>query len=417
MNIQPYAKNAKKHPQKQIDQLAAIVKEVGWRQPILVNQQGVIVAGHGRWETYQQNKDLGEPWVIDDAGKTVKGAPASIPLTDELERAYRLADNKLAETDVDMGLVLEELKELEELAPLTGYDMDLLVEPDEADDEVPEPPTEPQSQVGDLYELGEHRVLCGDSTKLEDVERLMAGKLADIVVTDPPYNTGMGGKNTTFDYDWSKGKKNEKARLSHMFDDNYTDEEWAKFLPDVFANYIAHTKGDCAFYVFIDWRRVGDIRGEMEKYMDVKNVIVWDKKVHGLGSDYKSTYELCVVGKKGKPDIQNRYGLDYQDIWRLQREMGRNKDHATAKPVELCEKPIKHASKADDVVMDLFLGSGSTLIAAEKTGRACYGMELAPKYVDVIVQRYVDYTGNATIKKNGQEIIWQLKAPEKTPQI
>jgi DNA modification methylase len=403
VDIKPYAKNAKKHPQKQIDQLAAIVREVGWRQPILVNQQGVIVAGHGRWETYQQNKELKEPWVIDDKGQTIMGEAETTPLTEQQEKAYRLADNKLAETDVDMGLVLEELKELEELAPLTGYDMDLLIEPDEADDEVPEVPEEPQSKLGDLYELGEHRVLCGDSTKLEDVERLMDGKKADVVVTDPPYNTGMEGK-----------PNDEKAWLSHMFNDKI--ENWEVFLSDVFGNYYATTKGDCAFYVFIDWRRVNDIRSEMEKHMDVKNVIVWDKKVHGLGSDYKSTYELCIVGKKGKPEINNRYGLEYQDIWRLQREMGRNKDHATAKPVELLVKPISHASKAGDIVLDLFLGSGSTLIASEKTGRICYGMELDPKYVDVIVQRYVDYTGSATIKKNGQEITWQktVKEREKT---
>jgi DNA modification methylase len=144
----------------------------------------------------------------------------------------------------------------------------------------------------------------------------------------------------------------------------------------------------------------------MEKLMDVKNVIVWDKGVHGLGSDYKYTYELCVVGKKGKPEIHNRYGLDYQDIWRVQRAMGRNEEHATAKPVELLEKPIKHASKTDDIVLDLFLGSGSTLIAAQKTGRICYGMELDPKYVDVIVQRYVEYTGKTSIKKNGEVLEW-----------
>jgi hypothetical protein len=127
MIITPYAKNAKKHPPKQIQQLADIVREVGWRQPILVNQEGVIVAGHGRWETYQQNQDLPEPWVIDDAGVTIMGAPADTPLTKEQEKAYRLADNKLAETDVDMGLVIEELKELEALAPLTGFDP-LLIE-------------------------------------------------------------------------------------------------------------------------------------------------------------------------------------------------------------------------------------------------------------------------------------------------
>lgn len=384
MEIKPYHKNAKKHPQKQIEQIAASIKEFGMNQPIVVDKEGVIIVGHGRYQALQH---LGMP-VTDEMIRVVD-------LTEEQAKAYRLADNKLNESDWDMNLVIEELKDLPEvMIDLTGFDKDLILEPDEKDDEVPDVPEEPKSKLGDLYELGEHRVLCGDSTKLEDVERLMDGHLADIVVTDPPYNTGMQGK-----------PEDAKAWLSHMFNDKI--ENWPEFLHDIFTNYVTYTKGDCAFYVFIDWRRVGDIRNEMEKHMDVKNVIVWDKKVHGLGSDYKSTYELCVVGKKGQPEIQNRYGLDYQDIWRLQREMGRNKDHATAKPIELCEKPIKHASKADDIVFDLFLGSGSTLIASEKTGRICYGMELDPKYTDVIVQRYVDYTGNTKIKKNGEEIIWQ----------
>ena len=383
MEIRPYEKNQKKHPKKQIEQVANSIKEFGMNQPIVVDKQGVIIVGHGRYEALKLLKwEIKPEWV-----KTVD-------LTEEQAKAYRLADNKLNESEWDMALVIEELKGLSEpMLELTGFDKDLIIEADEKDDEVPETPEEPQSKLGDLYELGEHRVLCGDSTKIEDVERLMDGKKADIVVTDPPYNTGM------------QGKEDDSTWLSHMFNDKI--ENWEQFLQDIFASYIAYTKGDCAFYVFIDWRRVNDIRSEMEKHMDVKNVIVWDKKVHGLGSDYKSTYELCIVGKKGKPEIQNRYGLDYQDIWRLQREMGRNKDHATAKPIELLEKPIKHASKADDVVLDLFLGSGSTVIASQKTGRICYGMELDPKYVDVIVQRYVDYTGNNKIKLNGKEIIWQ----------
>lgn len=265
-------------------------------------------------------------------------------------------------------------------------DLDKLlnIEPNEKDDAIPEH-VEPIAKLGDIWQLGRHRVMCGDSTSLEAVSGLMGGVLADLVVTDPPYNTGMEGK-----------PDDEKARLSHMFNDKI--ENWEEFLHDIFANYFANTKGDCAYYCFIDWRRVNDIRGEMEKLMDVKNVIVWDKKVHGLGSDYKSTYELCVVGKKGKPEINNRFGLDYQDIWRLQREIGRNKDHATAKPIELLEKPIIHASKQDDIVLDLFLGSGSTLIACEKTNRICYGMEIDPKYVDVIIKRYEDFTGNKAIK-------------------
>lgn len=384
MDITPYSKNAKKHPKKQVEQIANSIKEFGMHQPIVVDKEGVIIVGHGRYE------------ALNSLGMEITSDMVRVAdLTEEQAKAYRLADNKLNESEWDMNLVIEELKDLSEpMVELTGFDTDLIIEPEEADDVVPEVPEEPQSKLGDLYELGNHRVLCGDSTKIEDVERLMDGHLADIVVTDPPYNTGMQGK-----------PEDAKARLSHMFNDKI--ENWPEFLHDIFTNYLTYTKGDCAFYVFIDWRKVGDIRGEMEKHMDVKNVIVWDKKVHGLGSDYKSTYELCVVGKKGKPDIQNRYGLDYQDIWRLQREMGRNKDHATAKPVELCEKPIKHASKADDIVLDLFLGSGSTLIASEKTGRICYGMELDPKYVDVIVERYCEYTGNREVIKNGEKITWQ----------
>ncbi len=385
--IKPYEKNAKKHPKKQVEQVAKSIKEFGFNQPLVLDKNNVVIVGHGRLEAA---KLLG-----------LKDVPViTVDLTEEQAKAYRLADNKLNESDWEMGLVIDELKGLSpEMLDLTGFEKDLIIEADEKDDEVPEVPVEPKSKLGDLYELGNHRILCGDSTKVDAVEILMNKRLADLVVTDPPYNTGMEGK-----------PNDEKARLSHMFNDKI--ENWEQFLSDIFTNYVLYTKGDCAFYSFIDWRRVNDIRSEMEKHMDVKNVIVWDKKVHGLGSDYKSTYELCIVGKKGKPEINNRYGLDYQDIWRLQREMGRNKDHATAKPVELCEKPIKHASKADDIVMDLFLGSGSTLIASEKTGRICYGMELDPKYVDVIVQRYVDYTGKEEVKLNGKPIQWK-KTPTK----
>lgn len=382
--ITPYSKNAKKHPKKQIEQVANSIKEFGMNQPIVVDKQGVIIVGHGRYEAL---KSLG----MEIKPEYIK----VVDLTEEQANAYRLADNKLNESEWDMNLVIEELKGLSpEMLDLTGFEKDLIIEADEKDDEVPETPTEPKSKLGDIYELGEHRVLCGDSTKIEDVERLMNGQKADLVVTDPPYNTGMQGK-----------PNDEKAWLSHMFNDKI--ENWEQFITDFLANYYTNTKGECAYYVFIDWRKVNDIRSKMEELMDVKNVIVWDKKVHGLGSDYKSTYELCIVGKKGNPEISNRFGLDYQDIWRLQREMGRNKDHATAKPIELIEKPIKHASKEDDIVMDLFLGSGSTLIASEKTGRKCFGMELDPKYTDVIVQRYVDYTGNENIIKNGEKIVWK----------
>jgi len=384
--ILPYAKNAKKHPKEQVQKIAQSIKRFGFKQPLVIDKNKVVIVGHGRFEAAKMLGLKELPCLLAD------------DLSGEEIKAYRLVDNKLNESAWDMDLALPELKLLDiGLQELTGFDMDLLIEPDEKDDEVPELPEEPKSKPGDIYQLGNHRIMCGDSTKIEEVEKLMDGNKADCVVTDPPYNTGMKGKGVTFDYDWSK--KKEKARLSHMFNDQI--ENWPQFLKDIFANYFAATKGQCAFYVFIDWRKVGDVRSAIEEIMDVKNVIVWDKKVHGLGSDYKSTYELCIVGKKGKPEIRNRFGLDYQDIWRLQREIGRNEMHATVKPVkpvELLEKPIKHASKEDDIILDLFLGSGSTLIAAEKTNRICYGMEIDPKYIDVIIKRYEDYTGNKAKK-------------------
>lgn len=265
----------------------------------------------------------------------------------------------------------------------------LWLQNEEEEDSIPWIPDTKQVIVerGDIFQLWKHRLVCGDATDIRDVELLMDGQLADEVVTDPPYNTGMSGKEVG-----NENQKDEKARLSHMFNDSYTDEEWFTFLHDTFTNYLQVTKGDCAFYVFIDRRRVQDIKGVMETIMDVKNVIVWDKWVHWLGSDYKYTYELCVVGKKWVPEISNRYGLDYQDIRRVQRDMWRNKDHATAKPIALLEKPIVHASKQDDIVLDLFGGSGSTLITSEKTNRRCYMMELEPKYIQVILKRYHQYT-------------------------
>ena len=388
--IKPYEKNAKIHPKKQIEQVANSIKRFGWVQPLVIDKDNNLVIGHCRLEAAK---------LLD-----IKEVPTLRVenLSEQEIQALRLADNKLNESEWDMDLALPELKGLdEELFDLTGFDKDILIEPDDKDNEVPDVPAEPQSKLGDLYELRKHRVLCGDSTKIEYVEKLMNGRKADMVLTDPPYNTGMSGKD------------NVKARLSQMFNDKI--KNWEKFIKDFINNLFAVTKENCVFYIFIDWRRVQDIKREMELLMNVKNVIVWDKIVHGLGSDYKSTYELCIVGKKGNPKIHNRFGTDYQDIWRVQRKIGRNEMHATVKPLELLEKPIKHGSKEKDIIVDLFLGSGSTLIAAEKTGRICYGMEIDPKYIDVIVQRYVDYTGNNKIKKNGKEIIWkqeekQLKA-------
>jgi DNA modification methylase len=341
----------------------------------------IVICGNMRLSAM---KELGYTEAI------CKVLPAETPV--EKLRAYTIKDNVSfgehswedlanewnSDELFNWGLDIPEMNTIDEL------------EAKEDDFDVPEGGIETDIVLGDLFEIGEHRLLCGDATNSEDVAKLMEGQLADLVVTDPPYNTGM------------KGSKDAKARLSQMFNDSFTPEAWEELKTGSFNNYNLFTKGECAFYVFIDWRRVAEFKEVLESFADVKNVIVWDKQVHGLGSDYKSTYENIVVGKKGKPQINNRIGLDYQDIWRVQRKMGRDADHATKKPIEILNKPILHASKKDDIVLDLFGGSGSTMITSHQLGRKAYLQELDPKYCQVIVDRMRKLDPTLIIKKNGQ---------------
>jgi DNA modification methylase len=396
-NITPDDKNNNKHTAYGMDLLEKSVNKVGIIESITVSNDDKIISGNARHEVIGKHFEK-EALVIETDGTQ----PIVIKRTDiesntkEFYEASILANTTSKKNiDFDMEVIDALVEEYDIDAVDLGVDLVEEIPEAQEDDFNGVPPKEAISVLGDLYELGEHRVLCGDSTCSETVGKLMNNQLADVVVTDPPYNTGM------------KENKDEKARLSHMFNDSFTDTEWSEFLTAIFNNYSIFTKGECALYVFIDWRRVSDIKNALEVVADVKNVIVWDKGVHGLGSDYKSTYENCVVGKKGKPEINNRFGLDYQDIWRVQRAMGRIKEHATQKPIELISKPIQHASKQDDIVFDLFLGSGTTLIASDQLNRKCYGMELDPKYVDVIVARYINHKGtgsNLIIKRNGQQL-------------
>ena len=381
MKITPYSLNAKKHPKKQIEQVANSIKEFGMNQPIVVDKFGVIIVGHGRYEAC---KSLG--WSEEEIFKHVK----IVDLTEEQAKAYRLADNKLNESDWDMELVLQELKGLsEDMFALTGFDRDLIIEPDEKDDEVPEIPEEPQSKIGDLYELGNHRVLCGDSTKIEDVERLMDGKKADMVFTDPPY-----GMKLNADYSgmkgWHQGKKYNNVIGDHADFNN-------DFINNIFSIF-----------------------------KDTKEKFLWGADYYvDLLPDFGKTGAWIVWDKRVDESKDKMYGSGFEMLWSQEKHqrrllrgqwagfMGdaeaRNRMHPTQKPTKILMEIMQEYCSSGEVVADLFLGSGSTLIASEKTGRICYGMELDPKYVDVIVQRYVDYTGNNKIKKNGIDIIWKTK--------
>lgn len=354
-------------------------------RPIIIDSEGLILGGNMRFKALKElkYKDVPELWV-----------KRADELTDEEKQRFIVSDNvPFGEWDFDILSSEWDQEKLIEWGLELPSDFGVKLDAVEDDYEIPDE-IKTDIILGDLFEIGQHRLLCGDSTDSDQVAKLMGGALADMVLTDPPYNTGMVGN-----------QKNAKAWLSQMFNDSFSDKEWNDLLTGAFSNYKLFTKGECALYVFIDWRKVGEVKVHLETIADVKNVIVWDKGVHGLGSDYKSTYENIIVGKKGKPKINNRYGLDYQDIWRVQRTMGRDPDHATKKPIEILSKPIIHASKEDDIVLDLFGGSGSTMITAHQLKRKCFMQELEPKYCQCIIDRMRKLDPDIVIKKNG--VLWQ----------
>lgn len=382
MHIVPYTKNAKKHPQKQVEQIAESIKRFGMNQPIVVDKDGVIIVGHGRYQALQH---LG--WEVKP--EYVKKLEN---LTPEEVAAYRLADNKLNESEWDMDLVIEELKDLDDdLVDLTGFDKDLLIEPDEKDDEVPEVPEEPQSKLGDLYELGNHRVLCGSSTNIDDVQKLVDGASIDFVFADPPYGIeAVGG-----------GKAFGKVGGCNIVESN----TYSVIIGDDTTETARDFYNTC---VSLGFKNIALWGGNYftDFLAPSRCWIIWDKEMTGNFSEAEMAWTSFT---KGGVKV-------FKHLWNgLSREGNRKEElnkrvHPTQKPVGLFVEIFKRFD-GFSTIFDGFLGSGSTLIAAEKTGRICYGMELDPKYVDVIVQRYVDYTGNNTIKRNGEEIVWNKTVP------
>ncbi len=367
--IVPYKKNAKLHPLKQIKQVAKSIKEFGFNQPIVVDKNNVVIVGHGRLEAAKL-LELKEVPVL------------QVDLTEEKAKAYRLADNKLNESSWDMDLAIEQLKELSiPMFELTGFDKDLLLEIDGKDDLVPELPREHVAQVGDIWQLGNHRIMCGDSVKKEDIEKLMDGKKADMVFTDPPYGINYEGGS----------KKREKMENDTV--------DVKPFYTNVFTNMLAVCKKGASAYI---WHASIEthiaIQAFIDSGWDYKQDIIWNKNNSTFGRrDFHWKHEPCIYGWV-KGSTHNWYGDRKQvTVWDIDRPL-RSDEHSTIKPVKLGTKAITLSSKQDDIVLDLFLGSGSTLIAAEKTGRICYGMEIDPCYVDVIIKRWELYTNKKATK-------------------
>ena len=379
----PYIRNSRTHSDAQVAQIAASVREFGWTNPVLVDGENGIIAGHGR-VLAARKLGMEEVPCIELAG-----------LSDTQRRAYIIADNKLAlNAGWDDELLAIEFSELADAGfdnLLTGFTQDEIdaLTPEQIpegltdEDAVPEVQAEPVSKLGDVWLLGKHRVMCGDSTSIDAVEALMDGQKADMVFTDPPYGVAY------------EGGHNKKKRSGIIADTLEGDDLTGLFYGALIAA-IAVTKDGAAFYVWFASGKSIDIFASLANLpLELRAVIQWYKVKSGLGafmSQYIPNCEPCMyLHKKGYSPAW--YGpTTEKTVWELQR-VGKNEFHPTQKPVELPQRALTNSSKQGDAVLDLFGGSGSTLIACEKTGREARLMELDPKYVDVIVRRWQEFTG------------------------
>lgn len=395
----PYARNARTHSNEQVAQIAASIREFGFINPVITDGLNGIVAGHGRVLAARKLK-LKEVPTIDVAG-----------LTDAQKRAYILADNKLAlNAGWDTDLLKVELAELK----MEGFDLDLigfdadelaalLADPTEGltdPDEVPEVPADPVTVLGDTWLLGKHRLRCGDSTSADDVAALLAGVSPHLMVTDPPYGV-VYDPNWRNDADRANGKKIGARATGKVLNDDKADwrEAWALFPGDVayvwhaglYAGTVADSLTACDF--------------------KLRSQIIWAKSNFAIGrGDYHWMHEPCwyAVREKGT----GHYSGDRKQttLWQIAKPAKSETGHGTQKPVECMRRPIENNSSPGQAVYEPFSGSGTTIIAAEMTGRIAYAMELSPEYVDVAVKRWQDFTGQEAKHEATSRTFNDLKA-------
>jgi len=385
----PYAKNSRTHSDAQIAQIAASIKEFGWTNPILVDGENGIIAGHGR---LMAARKLGHEKVPVIELKD---------MTETQKKAYIIADNQLAmNSGWDTSLLTLELTDLQEDGfdlGILGFDpkeLNALLEPEIVEgltdeDAVPDLPEEPKTKPGDIYELGNHRLMCGDSCNIEAVEALTDG-LVDILVTDPPYNVAYEGKT--------------KDALT-IKNDEMGDEQFRQFLRDAFVAANAVMKPGAVFYIWHADSEGYNFRGAChDAGWKVRQCLIWNKDSMVMGrQDYHWKHEPCLYG--WKDGAAHLWASDRKQVTIIDcKRPKRNDIHPTMKPVELMEYQILNNTKGMDIVLDLFGGSGSTMIACEKLGRKSRLMELDPKYCDVIVKRWEEFTGGKAKLLNSIDI-------------
>lgn len=362
----PYVNNTRTHSENQVAQIASSIKEFGWTNPILLDGENGIIAGHGRLMAAQKLNETEVPTI------------QLYGLSETQKKAYIIADNKLAlNAGWDDELLKLELAGLKD----AGYDLSLIgFNADELkafepvteglvdEDQVPEVPEEPKTKLGDIYKLGNHRLMCGDSTSIDAVDQLMNGQKADMVFTDPPYGVDYKGINN-----------DSRSGLEEL-------------LRGAFGNYLSVCKSGASIYCFHSDKCADIFNLIFREFFHFSSMIIWAKNSLTLSqTDYQSQHEPCLYGWMNNGTHSWYSDRKQTSIWRFDKE--RVEGHTTPKPVALIEKAILNSSKSDDIIIDLFGGSGSTMIACEKTSRASRIMELDPKYCDVIIKRWEDFTG------------------------
>lgn len=413
MNINeliPYENNPRINDNA-VEAVANSIKEFGFKVPIIIDKNNVIVAGHTRLKAAQKLGLEEVPVIIAD------------DLTEEQVKAFRLADNKVGElAEWDFEKLELELVDIAMNMSGFGFDMTELSQEFDKNKEVIEDDfdvnkalediEEPVCQIGDVWLLDNHRLMCGDSTSIDDLDVLLSGKLVDVVVTDPPYNMNYVGAGKT---------PKEKREKNKILNDNMSDDDFQKFLTDVYSTMYLGMKDGASCYVFYKELGNGVFITALEKGgLTFKQELIWVKNQIVLGgSKYQNIYEPCLFACKGEKverwyggrvqrsviesfddmnELELREAIRYlfesldTDVIRENKTM-KNDLHPTMKPVKLLSKFICNSSHQDDIVLDLFGGSGSTLIASEQLDRKCYMMELDPKYCDVIIERWESFTG------------------------
>ncbi|MFT3881798.1 MAG: DNA modification methylase [Gemmatales bacterium] len=426
-SIHPYERNPR-HNEDGVEAVAKSLKEYGWRQPIVVDEASVIIVGHTR---YKAALRLG-----------MNEVPVHVAqgLTSEQAKAYRIADNQTSSlSSWDDEKLTQELMDLQKQGydlDLTGFEDDRIAEllhdgslPQGDPDAVPEPPDQPTTQIGDLWVLGSHRLLCGDSSKPEDVDHLLGEATIQLVNTDPPYNVkveprsnnaiaaGLSSFSSTHHQQMDVARLPEKAQATHRklrakdrpLANDFVSEEAFDFMLDAwFGNMARVLNPGRGFYIWGGYANVANYPAPLKKHgLYFSQAIIWDKQHPVLTrKDYMGAHEWCFYG--WKEGAAHRYfgPNNATDLWAIKKVNPQSMVHLTEKPVELAARAMEYSSLYGENVLDLFGGSGSTLIAAEQTGRNAFLMELDELYCDVIVQRWCQFTGKSAIcyDRNGMQV-------------